>query len=70
VRAVQISGAILIAIGLFLIIKPMTYPHEEQVFKLGDIEAKVQEKRAVPGWVGGTLLGAGCVLVLVGLRKS
>ena len=68
-RALQILGAILIAAGLFVIIKQPTYPHEESVFKLGDIEAKLQEKRPFPGWVGGVLLGAGGVLVLVGLRK-
>lgn len=69
-RALQILGAILIAAGLFVIIKQPTYPHEESVFKLGDIEAKLQEKRPFPGWVGGVLLGAGGVLVLVGFRKS
>jgi len=70
VRAVLVAGAILIAVGLFMILRPPTYPHEERVFKIGDIEAKLQEKRTVPGWVGGALLGAGCVLVIAGLRKS
>jgi drug/metabolite transporter (DMT)-like permease len=68
-RALQISGAILIAVGLFLIVKPPSYPHEESVFKLGDIEAKLQEKRTIPSWVGGALLGAGCVVLVVGLKK-
>ena len=68
-RALQMLGAILIAAGLFVIIKQPTYPHEESVFKLGYIEAKLQEKRTFPGWVGGVLLGAGGVLVLVGFRK-
>ncbi|MFI4879871.1 MAG: hypothetical protein ACHQD6_05335 [Steroidobacterales bacterium] len=68
-RALQILGAILIAAGLFVIIRQPTYPHEESVFKLGDIEAKLQEKRPFPGWVGGVLLGAGGVLLLVGFRK-
>lgn len=69
-RAVQISGAILIAVGLFLIIKPPSYTREESVIKLGDLEAKVQQQHTVPSWVGGALLGAGCVLVVVGLKKS
>jgi len=68
-RALQILGAILIAAGLFVIIRQPTYPHEESVFKLGDIEAKLQEKRPFPGWVGGVLLGAGGVLLLVGFWK-
>jgi hypothetical protein len=70
VRAVTVAGAILMAVGLFLIVKPQTYPHEERVFKVGEIEAKLQERRTVPGWVGGALLGAGCVLVIAGLKKS
>lgn len=68
-RALPISGAILVAAGLLLIIKPPSYPHEERVFKLGDIEAKVQDERTIPGWVGGVLLGAGGVLVILGLKK-
>lgn len=68
-RAVQISGAILIAVGLLLIFKPPNYTREQSVFRLGDLEAKVQQQRTVPGWVGGVLLGAGCVLVVVGLKK-
>lgn len=67
--ALQISGLVLIAAGLFLIIKPPSYSREESVFKLGDLEAKMQQQHTVPGWVGGVLLGAGCVLVIVGFRK-
>jgi hypothetical protein len=69
-RTLQILGAVLVAAGLFLIIRPPTYPHQESVFKLGDLEATVQDKRTVPGWVGGVLLGAGCVLVVVGMKRS
>ena len=64
-----ISGAILIALGLLLIIRPPSYSREESVLKLGDLEARVQQQHTVPSWVGGALLGAGCVLVIVGLKK-
>jgi len=69
-RALRISGAILIAAGLFVLIKPPSYSHEESVLKVGDIEAKLQEQRTNPSWVGGALLGAGCVLVIAGLKTS
>jgi drug/metabolite transporter (DMT)-like permease len=69
-RALQISGVILVVVGLFLILRPPSYSRDESVVKLGDFEAKVQQQHTVPGWVGGALLGAGCVLVIVGLRKS
>ena len=69
-RIPLISGAILIAVGLLVIIRPPSYSREESVLKLGDLEAKVQQQHTVPSWLGGALLGAGCVLVIVGLRKS
>ncbi len=69
-RALQISGLVLIAMGLWIIIRPPSYSREESVFKFGDLEAKMQERRPVPGWAGGVALGAGLVLVLVGVRKS
>ena len=68
-RALQISGVILIAIGLWIIIRPPSYSCEESVFKLGDVEAKMQQQHPVPGWVGGLALGAGLVLVVVGVAK-
>ena len=69
-RALQISGAALIVIGLWLMIRPPSYSREESVFKVGDIEAKMRQEHPVPGWVGGLALGAGLVLVVVGFRKS
>lgn len=68
-RALPISGVALVAIGLWLIIRPPSYSSEESVIKLGDIEAKMQREHSVPGWVGGIALGAGLVLVVVGLNK-
>ena len=69
-RALQVSGVVLIAIGLWIIIRPPSYSREESVFKFGDIEAKMRQERSVPGWAGGMALGAGLVLVLAGFRKS
>ena len=68
-RALQISGLVLIVIGLWLIIRPPSYSHDETVLKFGDVEAKMQQQRSIPGWVGGVALGAGVVLVAFGLRK-
>jgi hypothetical protein len=69
-RAMQVSGLVLIALGLWIIIRPPSYSRDETVLKFGDIEAKMQQQRTVPGWAGGIALGAGIVLVLVGFRGS
>jgi hypothetical protein len=68
-RALQIVGVVLIVIGLWVILRPPSYSHEESVLKLGDVEAKVQRQHPVPGWVGGIALGAGIVLIAVGFKK-
>jgi len=69
-RALQISGLVLSAIGLWIIIRPPGYSRDETVLKFGDIEAKMQQQRTVPEWAGGIALGAGIVIVLAGLRKT
>jgi len=68
-RALQISGLVFIAIGVWMIIRPPSYSREESIFKLGNIEAKMQREHSVPGWVGGVLVGAGLVLAIAGLKK-
>ena len=69
-RATAISGLVLIGVGLWVMIRPPSYSSEESVLKLGDVEAKMQREHTVPGWVGGLALGAGLVLVVVGLNKG
>ena len=68
-RGTLVTGVVLIAVGAWLIIRPQTYPHKENVLKLGDLQATVEEQRPVPAWAGGIAIGAGLVLVVAGLRK-
>jgi hypothetical protein len=68
-RVLQIVGALLIAGGLFILIKSPSYSSEKSVFKVGDVEAKVSQGHAIPPWVGGAGLAAGVVLIVVGARK-
>jgi drug/metabolite transporter (DMT)-like permease len=70
-RTLLIAGLLLIAAGIFLIVRPPHYTSEQSVFKLGQLEARMQQERPLPGWVGGTVLGAGIVLLGAGLvRRS
>jgi drug/metabolite transporter (DMT)-like permease len=69
-RILQILGALLIAGGLFVLIKAPSYSSDKSVFKIGDVEAKVAQEHAIPPWAGGVALAAGVVLIVVGARKS
>lgn len=68
-RMLQIVGALLIAGGLFVLIKTPTYSSEKSVFKIGDVEAKVSQEHAIPPWAGGAAVALGVVLIVVGVRK-
>lgn len=68
-RGTLIVGSVLAALGAFILIKGVSYTREESVFKLGGIEAKVQQERHIPEWIGGVALGAGLVLVVTGFKK-
>ena len=68
-RILQIVGAILIAGGLFVLIKAPSYSSEKSVFKIGDVEAKVAQEHAISPWAGGAALAAGVVLIVVSARK-
>jgi hypothetical protein len=68
-RSLQILGAILIAGGLFVLIKAPSYSSEKSVFKIGDVEAKVSQEQAIPPWAGGAALAVGVALIVVGARK-
>jgi len=69
-RIPQIIGAILIAAGLYVLIKSPTFSSQESVLKVGDVEATVQRHHDIPPWAGGAAIAAGVVLVVVGFRKS
>ena len=67
-RIALIAGVLLAALGGFIVVKGVSYTREESVLKLGELEAKVKQKRDVPEWLGGIALGAGLVLVIVALK--
>ena len=69
-RILQIVGALLIAGGLFVLVKSPSYSSDKSVFKIGDVEAKVSQEHAIPPWAGGAAVVAGVVLLVVGARKT
>ena len=68
-RVMQVSGAVLIVIGIWIVIQPPSYSREDSVFKLGNIEATMRREHPVPPWVGGAVGGAGLVLLVLGMIR-
>lgn len=65
-----ILGALLIAGGLYVLIKSPSYHEDKSVVKIGSLEAKVSEEHSIPPWAGAVGIAAGLVLIVVGVRKS
>jgi drug/metabolite transporter (DMT)-like permease len=68
-KALQIIGALLIAAGLYVLVRGASYPSDKSLFRVGDVEAKIERHHQVPPWVGGVGIAAGLVLVVVGVGK-
>lgn len=65
-----IAGVLLAACGLVLILHPPHYATHQQLFKFGGVEASVRQEQPIPGWIGGTALGAGIVLLGIALFRK
>jgi hypothetical protein len=68
-KAIQIIGVLLILGGLYVLVKGASYPSDKSLFKVGGVEAKIEEHHDIPPWVGGVGIAAGVVLVVVGIGK-
>ncbi len=68
-RSLTIIGAVLVLVGLWLILRPPAFTRQESVFQLGGLQATIEDRRPLPEWIGGTVLGGGLALLAVGLLK-
>ena len=68
-RPLSLIGIILLALGAFIIFRGASYKSRDEVLRVGDLKASVEEKRAVPTWVGGAAIVAGVVLLAAGMRR-
>jgi hypothetical protein len=68
-RPLLLAGILLIAAGSFVLFRGFSYTSQRSVLKIGDLEASMEEKRAVPPWVGAIALAGGAALVVASLRR-
>lgn len=64
-----IAGIILAAVGAFIVLRGVNYGSHRSVMQVGDFQASVEERRAIPTWVGGVAIVGGLVLVVAGVRR-
>jgi hypothetical protein len=68
-RPLALLGIVLLALGAFVLFRGATYKSRDQVLKVGDLKASVEQKHAIPTWVGGAALVAGVVLLAAGMKR-
>jgi hypothetical protein len=68
-RPLSLIGILLLAVGAFIVFRGATYKSKDEVLRVGVLKASVEEKRAVPTWVGGAAIVAGVVLLAAGMRR-
>jgi uncharacterized membrane protein len=68
-RPQALIGIILIVIGAIVVFRGMSYKSRDEVLRVGDVKATVEEKRAVPTWAGGVAIAAGIVLLVGGMKR-
>ena len=62
-------GVVLIVIGAIIAFRGMSYKSKDEVLRVGDVKASVEEKHAIPAWAGGVAIIAGVVLLAGGMRR-
>jgi hypothetical protein len=65
-----VLGAVLLIGGGFVLVQGMSVTTNREVLDIGPLEASVEEKRAVPTWLGGLAAVAGAAMIIAGVRAK
>ncbi len=68
-RPLTLAGLALVAVGLFVAVRGASYRADRSVLRVGELEATIQEERAVPPWAGAVGVVAGVLLILADRRR-
>jgi hypothetical protein len=68
-RPLALVGILLLALGAFILFRGVSYKSRDEVLRVGDLKASVEERHAVPTWAGGAAIVAGIVLLAAGMKR-
>jgi hypothetical protein len=68
-RALSLAGLLLVAAGLFVAVRGVSYSSRRSDIRVGDFRASLEERRTIPPWIGWTGAALGVVLVVAALRR-
>jgi hypothetical protein len=65
-RLMLALGILFVLIGGYILVQGFSITRERTVLDVGPLEASVEERRAIPPWVGGVAVAAGLVIIVTG----
>lgn len=69
-KGLTLAGILVAAVGVFILVRGLTYKSSDTVLEVGGLKASVEERRTVPTWVGIVAIAGGLVMVGAGARKK
>ena len=68
-KGLVLAGILVAALGMYILVRGLSVTTSDTLVEVGGLKASVEEKRAVPSWVGVAAIVGGVVLVAAGARK-
>jgi hypothetical protein len=68
-RPLALIGIIVLVLGAFVLFRGLNYKSKDEVLRVGDLKASVEQERAVPAWAGGVAIVAGIALIAAGMKR-
>ena len=68
-KPLTLVGILAILAGGYILVRGLSFTSERNVLEVGPFKAAVEEKQAVPTWVGGLAVGVGLLMVIAGARS-
>lgn len=69
-KGLTLAGILVAAVGVFILVRGLSYKSSDTVLEVGGLKASVEERRTVPTWVGVAAIVGGLVMVGAGARKK
>jgi hypothetical protein len=69
-KGLVLAGILVAALGIYILVRGLSVTTSDTLVEVGGLKASVEEKRAVPSWVGVAAVVGGLVLVGAGARKK
>ncbi len=67
-KVIQVVGLVLLLFGGYVLVRGLSFTRDREVLDVGPVQAEVEERKAIPSWVGALAAGLGVVCIVAGAR--